>query len=457
MAKLPITFTVTLTVVLLLSSLLVAHAQEETPLPTAPAGLTVQDVDIVEQQDIYGQTVQVAAGHLVNESDTAYTNVSLNALLYNEADEQIGEGIGYLVDACAAGLLPSFSLQPDHTQPFTIPLELYEQDAAIDRIEVVPLAQETEPLDRSSSTLHDGIEQVTDQEVVEVEWTGPRTLRYAVGCNRNLFTEWSWNNYNTLTSAIRPTEHPNAANVTDGLREALRLTDPLIFESSLLQFAPSGTRLVYQDAVNRFYTAAADGTLQRLVHSSGLNNRTLQGIYWLEDNRFLAYYFGAYGDPVNYFTADAEGRQISPAPLNNPESVIVPGATRDARRVVVAGNFDEGLGYYLHVVTNGFFERLFAAEPPGNNWPSPIPTVNPEDDLVTRIYIARPVNGHSVLECYNRTQDVLYELAQLPLNLSEGDRAQWWLSPDDRTIALAANGINGGLWLIDLNALPPCE
>jgi len=36
-------------------------------------------------------------------------------------------------------------------------------------------------------------------------------------------------------------------------------------------------------------------------------------------------------------------------------------------------------------------------------------------------------------------------------------RAQWWLSPDERRIALAANGVNSGLWLIDLRDLPACE
>jgi hypothetical protein len=203
------------------------------------------------------------------------------------------------------------------------------------------------------------------------------------------------------------------------------------------------------------YTAADDGTLQRLLYSR-LNNRTLQEIYWLDDDRFLAYYFGAYGDPVLYFTADAEGRYISPSPLNNPESVIVPGPSRDARRVVIAGTFDDVTGYYLNVLTNGFFELLFEAEPPGNNFPGPIPIVNADEDRVVRVYVARLVDGEAMMQCFNRDESVLNDLAPLPLNLAEGERAQWWLSPDERRIALAANGVNSGLWLIELETIPPC-
>ena len=45
----------------------------------------------------------------------------------------------------------------------------------------------------------------------------------------------------------------------------------------------------------------------------------------------------------------------------------------------------------------------------------------------------------------------------LPLTITTEDRATWTLSPENNTIALAADGVNGGLWLIDLGALPSCE
>ena len=437
---------------LLLTLAFCAIAQEA----NAPADLTVEDVVVSEQQDIYGQRVQVAQGRLVNESNAGYGAISLNATVYNEDDEQIGEGIGFLVDACDAGLLPDFVLQPNRTEFFTATLELYEQDTAIDHVVIVPQATPVEMADSTRTSLPEAMTQVTDEEVVEVEWNGPRSLRYAVGCVRDLFTGWDWHSYNTLTDIPVPIEHPAEDDVNDELRERLGLDDPLIFANSFIRYAPSGSRLVFQDDVNRLYSAADDGSLQRLLYGS-LNNRTLQDIYWLDDDRFLAYYFGAVGDPVIYFTADAEGRYVSPAPLNNPESMIVPGPSRDARRVVIAGTFDDVTGYYLNVLTIDFFELLFEAEPPGNNWPGPIPIVDTDEDRVVRVYVARLVDGEAMMQCFNRDEGVLHDLGTLPLNLTEGARAQWWLSPNERMIALAANGVNSGLWLIDLRALPPCE
>lgn len=422
----------------------------------APADLIVEDVVVSEQQGIYGQPIQVAQGRLVNEGSTAYSNISLNATVYDEDGEQVGEGIGFLVDACEAGLLPDFVLRPDHAEYFTATLELYEQDAEIDRVEIFPQASPVEADDSASAELPEGITHITDEEVVEVEWNGPRSLRYAVGCVRDLFSEWDWYSYSTLSRNVLPTDHPFEDAVNDELRERLGLDEPLTFANSFIRFAPGGSRLIYQDRVNSVYTAATDGSLQRLLYT-GLNNRTLQEIYWLDNDRFLAYYYGAFGDPVIYFTADVEGRYISQPPLDNPESVIVPGPSRDARRVVIAGTFDDVTGYYLNVLTNDFFELLFEAEPPGNNFPGPIPIVDTEEDRVVRVYVARRVDGETVMQCFNRDEGVLHDLVPLPLNLTEGERAQWWLSPDERRIALAANGVNSGLWLIDLRDLPACE
>lgn len=422
----------------------------------APPDLSIEEIEITEQQDIYGQTIQVAEGLLVNEGSAAYMDIILNATVYDQEDEQIGAGVGYLVDACGAGLLPNFVLQAEHTQSFAVPLELFEPDAAIDRVEITPQANPAEIDEAETAALPEGITQISDQEVIEVEWTGPRTFRYASGCGRDLFSDWTWTSYNTLTGTARPIEHPSAQIMTDDLRERLGLTDPLLFSHAFIRYTPSGARLVFQNAMNTVYTAAADGTLVRALFNR-LTNRTLQEIYWLDDDRFLAYYFGAYGDPVLYFTADAEGRFISPSPLNNPPSVIVPGPSRDARRVVIAGDFEAGTGYYLNVLTSSFFELLFEAEPPGNNWPGPLPVVDTEQDLVVRVYVARPEEGVPMIQCFNREEGVLHDLAPLPLNLNESDRAQWWLSPDERSIALAASGSNGGLWLLDLEALPDCQ
>ncbi|MFQ3568492.1 MAG: hypothetical protein SNJ59_16005 [Aggregatilineales bacterium] len=428
---------------------------------SAAADETVSDLRPVEvtlsrELDIYEQEVIVARGRLSNASDVAYQDVSLTAIVLNAEAVPVGEGIGFLVDACGAGLLPGFALQPNHSQPFAVLLELYEPDARIDHVEISAQGTPVEPLPPMGTGLAAGIHQISDEEIVEVSWQDDDSLLFAAGCGRDLFVNWRWHRHDRTAAETVPVDHPRADAVNDILRERLRLTDPLIFANSMLRFAPSGWRLVYQDAINQVYTAAFDGTLQRLLYT-GLNNRSLQNIYWLSDDRFIAYYFGALGDPVLYFTADAEGRYISPPLDLNRESVSLPGASLDGRRVILGGTYDDVTGYFLNVLTYPYFELMFTGEVPGNNWPAPIPIVNPADDRVVRIYVARPVEGTPMLQCFNRDEGVLYDLSTLPLALTESDHAQWWISPDGRTLALAASGVWGGLWLIDLPALPRCE
>jgi hypothetical protein len=432
-------------------------AQDATPDPDVP--LVTQNVGLSEQVDIYGRTIQVALGELVNASDVPYANIALEATVYDADDEIIGEGLGFLNDACGAGLLPNYLFTVGHIQDFSIPLELYEDDAFIDRVEIEVTG------DRAGFTLPpaplpDGITRISDQEVVTVEWQGADSLRYAIGCPRDLSAEWKYRQYNLQTDVDRALVNPYAPLINDELRTRLNLADPLIYDNSRLSFAPNGARLVFQDAVNRLYTAALDGRLQRQA-LGGMNSYSLQSIQWVNDSRFIATYFGAVGDPALYFTGNAEGIAISPPARNNRPSVILPGASSDARRVVIAGTFSTSAGqnltgYYIHVVTNGFFELLFEAQPPGLNYPQPVPILDPEEDIVNLIYIARPVDGMPMLQCYDRDRDVLTDLAPLPLTLADGDRSGLFLSPDQSTLALTATGANGGLWTIDLAALPSC-
>ncbi|MGL4648448.1 MAG: hypothetical protein ACRC1H_03495, partial [Caldilineaceae bacterium] len=69
----------------------------------------------------------------------------------------------------------------------------------------------------------------------------------------------------------------------------------------------------------------------------------------------------------------------------------------------------------------------------------------------------RPVDGTPLLQCFNRDEGVLYDLAALPEGLTASDRSGLWPSPDGTQLALSANGPAGGLWRIDLTALPACE
>lgn len=430
------------------------------PASAQDVALQVQESALGTQTDVYGQSVPVASGILLNPGDVPVLNVTLHVSAYDAAGVLVGEGFGYLVDACGAGLLPDYALPAGHAQPFAAPLELFEQDATVDRLEVLasgaPGPAEAQPV----LALADGLTQLSDQEVVDVRWDDADALRYAAGCPRELASGWRWRRFSIGAARDQALANPYADQITPALRERLDLTDPLIFANSRLSFAPGGGRLVYQDRVNRFYTAAADGRFQRQIHG-GLNAQVLQGVQWLEGDRFIARYFGAYGDPVLYFTADAEGRAISPSPLSNRASVILPGASADGRRVVIGGSFSGAsgetvTGYYLHVVSNGFFELLFESALPGLNYPPPVPVVDAAEDRVSRVYIVRPVEGQPRLQCFQRDSGRLIDMAALPLALSEGDRSGMWLSPDGARLAIAATGARGGLWLADLQALPAC-
>ncbi len=419
--------------------------------------LAAENVQLVNSVGDFNQPVIEAVGQLSNSSRShAYTNITLNAQAFDAQGKTVGEGIGVLVNACGDGLLPDFTLQPGDSQTFSAPLELDDPNAKIARVEISATADSAAL--SPSDPLPNGMQQITDDETVNVEWVDNNTFHYSTGCDSDLFLNWDWYSYDIQRQSEAPINTPFAENVTDTLRSRLQLSDDATFAHSMMRFAPDGQRVVYQNEKNDFLTAYIDGTYRRGLYT-GLNNRSLQGIYWQPDEKFLAYYYGSYGDPVYYFTADAEARIISPPLEKNPPSVIVPGVSRDGRRVVVAGQFDQGVGYYLYVVTNGFFEFEFQANPPGNNFPAPIPLTLDDDDSgnIDLIYAALPVDGTAHLQCFNRDEAKLYDLGSLPINLSDGDRAWWWLSPDNSRIALAANGVNGGLWLIDLTALPACS
>ncbi len=419
-------------------------------------GLAVEDPAVTSRPDAYGRDVPYLSGMLVNNGTTAYTNISLSANVFDEQEQPIGDGSGYLVNACGAGLLPDFILQPGDRQNFEIPLELDDTDSTVAHSEVTPDATAADAAEVTEEATTVGITHVTDQEVVDVEWIDNGSLRFGAGCDRALFTELNWSSYTVGTQVIAATTHPHVEDVTDALRQRLKLTDNVLLEHSMLTFSPQGDRLVYQGDKNIFNTAQQDGTYPRTLYSD-LYNRTLQGILWLQDSRFLAYFFGAYGDPVYYFTATEQGQPISLPPAQGLPSDIVPGASPDGRQAVIAGTFFEKAGYYLaSLVTNNDPQLLFEANPAGNNYPAPLFRVDPGDDPHNRIYIARPVDDAAHIQCYNLTEQKLYDLGALPLQISTDERAWWWLSPDNQWIALAANGVNGGLWTIALANLPTC-
>jgi len=418
--------------------------------------LAVEDVEIVEELNIYGLPQTIAHGQLVNTGEMAYSNISLIGQAFDADNAQIGEGFGVLVNECGAGLAPDFVLQPGVSHPFAIPLELFETGVEIERLDVSATGDETTPMSDEERTLPDGITQLSEREVVAVEWEDEDTFRYAVGCDRDLFTGWAWHRYDLASGRDRRITHPSADEVNEALFERLDLDDPLIAANSQLRFAPiGGQRLVYQNAVNEIYTAAADGQFQRRLYT-GLNSYSLQGYTWLPENRFMAYYYGAYGDPVIYFTADVDGRFISRAPLRSKPSSIIPGIAADGRRAIIAGTFDDVTGYYFEQLAQNYLELILEAEVPSINYPPPVPLLNEEGDRATRVYLIRPVDDEARLQCIYRPTDGrndLIDLAATPLDLSFDERSWTFLSPDEHTIALSANGVHSGLWLIDLQTL----
>jgi hypothetical protein len=423
--------------------------------------VSAQDINLVAEEtvivtglDAYGQQISVAEGFLINQGDTAYNNISLTAEVYDESGDIIGEGFGYPVKACGEGLLPEFSLQPGLSQSFSVPLDIFEEEAVVDRIEIFPQADSIDPLGGTQApSLVNGITQVTNREVVAVEWLDDNVLRYSTGCWRDTFNNRTWYDYTISTGIQQQTPHPRAGEITPTMLGLINLQDPVQFNRSFFAFAPGQRRAVYQTDLNTLVTVEADGSFQRVLFDR-LYNISLQGINFGRDGVFLAYYHGGYGDDVLYLTANVGGQQLSQHPTISLPSKIIPGVSPNGQRVVIAATINDVTGYYLRATNTESQELLFEAEPPGNNWPAPLYNITPEN--ARYIYIARPVEGEPRLQCYNPDSRVLHDLMPLPLQLETDERAWMTLSPNGNTIALLANGLHGGLWLIDLTAFEAC-
>lgn len=416
--------------------------------------LTFSPSELVSELDIYGQPLLVAEGTAANDTAAeAYTNVSLQAVAYDADGEAVGEGFGYLVNACGVALT-DFALQPGAAQAYAVPLELYEEGVTVERVEISADFAPTEPTPRAAPLLTPGLTQASEDEVVNVEWIDDTNLRYAEGCHRDLFTDWTWREYNIRSGLKKVTIHPKVEFITDALRRQLGLLDPLYFRHSFLSYAPDARRMVYQTEINNVLTAEPDGSFKRNVFDK-LSDRTLQGITWLGEGNFLAYYYGATGDPVTYFTASVEGRPLSEAAQDTLPSLIRPGASDDGTFIIIGAEVEGKTGYYLKRAAFDTNSLIFESPLPPNNWPGPLFEL--DGDGSSFVYAAVPGENDAELVCYNRTQQELYELSPLPLQLSSDERAWWWFSPDKNHIALAANGLHSGLWIIDLAALPACE
>lgn len=425
-----------------------AAAQED-----SEADLTPGEVEIITEQDIYGQTVLMAEGELTNRSSTAYTSITLFADVLDKSSTAIGEGFGYLVDACGAALV-DVTLQPGEARRFALTLELYEPDAEIDTVTITAEGIPTDPTSPDAGGFFSGVKSVTRQEVVMLEWIDESFLRYGVGCDGYVFSALDWYEYDVRGNFSTPIIHPRAEAITEAMLTQVGLTDPFVFRRSYLSFPPDARRMVYQTGINTVFTAEPDGSFKRLIFED-LARHSLHGIQWLREGRFLAYYFGAYGEPVRYFTASVDGQILSPSIYDVVPSVTVPGATGDGLRVIIGAAFDDVTGYYYKSTLYLDNELLFEAELPGNNWPAPVFTRRADGNAY--IYFIRPVEEKARLQCFDMQTRELHDMTTLPLDLTPESRGWAWLSPEGERLAVAANGVNSGLWLVNLSGFMACQ
>ncbi len=417
-----------------------SHGQE------APA-LILLETAIGSQPDGFGGEAPVVTGEVFNHGAVAYKNISITVEAYDADEALIGEGFGFLVDACGTALL-DYALLPGEVQPFSAPFELFEAgDVASVRVHADAEAEAPVWPPQIDAP---AVQLIARGEVVMLEWLDEDTLIYGLGCVGSVFTELDWRRYDVADHAVSEIEHPAAAMVTAEMIErsdAALITqsgeqDPALFYGSRMTFPPRARRIVYQNDLHTIFSAEPDGSFKRLIHDK-LHQHSLRGFIWArQPGVFLAYYFGSYGEPVYYFTADVAGRMLMGRLEELTPSLTVPGPSADGLSVVVGWRREDVSGYYLDYAFGGS-ELLFEAELPGNNSPAPIIA----GDFM---YVIQPGDGAAMLQCFDRRTRELATLTALPLHLTREARSWSWLSPGGSKLAVAMNGTEGGLWLVAL-------
>ncbi|MCE2471378.1 MAG: hypothetical protein J4G18_05660 [Anaerolineae bacterium] len=408
--------------------------------------LVFLNTEIGTRPDGFGGEALVVTGELLNHGTEAYANVRISVEVFDADEELIGEGFGFLVNACGTALL-DYALPPGRVQIYEAPYEVFAaSDAAQVKMSVAAqaVAPATAPLAETPL-----LQRVAFDEVVMLEWLDEETLIYGVGCDGAVFTELEWWRYSLTDGSLTATEHPDAARVTPEMIELADATlvsqsgerNPALYFGSQMTYSPSARRVVYQNDVHSIYSAEPDGSYRRVIHRN-LHRHSLRGFLWSRNSGvFLAYYFGAYGEPVYYFTADVDGQMRSAWLENLPPSLIVPGPAPDGWAAVVGRQEGDVSGYFWQT-TYGGSKLLFEAELPGNNYPAPIVTSR-------EIFVIRPIEGVPTLQCFGWGSRELKTISALPLQLTRESRAWSWLSPGGGKLALAANGVDGGLWWVE--------
>lgn len=431
--------------VLLVVSLILVGADFAASAQDAPE-LILSNTRIETRPDGFGGEARVVTGEVFNYGEAAYRNISITVEAFNADEELIGEGFGYLVDACGSALL-DYALPPGRTQAFEAPYEIFAPGEAA-RVKTMVNAEATAPpaAPLAESSL---ARQIAVGEVVMLEWLDEKTLIFGLGCDGAVFTELDWRQYHAPDHALTEIEHPDAHRVTPEMikRSAAAMVtqsgdlNPELYFGSHMTFSPTARRIVYQNDLHTIYSAEPDGTYKRLIHKY-LHRHSLRGFLWARDpGVFLAYYYGVYGDPVHYFAAHVDGAMVTGLIDSLPPSQTAPGPSTDGVAAVV-GRIEGDVSGYFWQTTYGGSKLLFEAELPGNNYPAPIVT-NRE------IYLIRPIEGAPTLQCFSWRTRELSTTSALPLRLTRRSRAWSWLSPGGGALALASNGVDGGLWWVD--------
>ena len=409
--------------------------------------LILTDTIISSQPDGFGGETPVVTGEVFNHGAEAYRHISITVEVYDADETLIGEGFGFLVDACGEALLDHVLL-PGAVQAFSAPFELFAAGAVASVVVNVDGAAEAP--DWPPQIDAPAVTRIERGEVVMLEWLDEGTLIYGVGCDGAVFTELDWRRYDLANHAVSPIEHPDAAKVTAEMIErsgAAMVTqsgeqNAELYFGSRLTFPPGARRIVYQNDLHTIFSAEPDGSFKRLIHDR-LHQHSLRGFVWARNaGVFLAYYFGSRGEPVYYFTADVEGRMLMGRLEELKPSQTVPGPTGDGLAAVVGWRRGDMSGYFIDYAFGGD-ELLFEAELPGNNYPAPIVASE-------KVYVIQPIEGVPTLQCFNRRTEELHTLTPLPLQLSPAARAWSWLSPGGTRLAVAMNGTEGGLWWVEV-------
>ena len=260
--------------------------------------LILLNTELGTRPDGFGGEARVVTGEVFNHGAEAYRDISITVEALRADGELIGEGFGFLVNACGTALL-DYALPPERVQTYEAPYEVF---AAGEVAQVkLSVAAEAIPVESTSPPESPLVRRIAHGEVVMLEWLDEETLIYGVGCDGAVFTELDWWQYHAPDHALKAVKHPDARKVTPEMIErsaAAMVTqsgelNPELFFGSQMTFSPTARRVVYQNDLHSIYSAEPDGTYKRLIHQY-LHRHSLRGFLWARNpGVFLAYYFGA--------------------------------------------------------------------------------------------------------------------------------------------------------------------